>query len=182
MIPYARDALAAAYSARAAPRVTFLGGRAEALPVQTASIDAVVSTLVRGRRARRRAQSQLLCDGAPAAALPASAAARAQVLCSVADPQAALGEVARVLRPGSGVFLYLEHTAAGAARPLLRAAQRCLDPLQQALADNCHLTRDLTARQLRAHGLSPVHERRFDVPGLGLIAPHVAGLAVRCAD
>lgn len=106
---------------------------------------------------------------------------RVQVLCSVSDPEAALGEVARVLRPGTGTFLFLEHTAAGAARPLLRLAQRCLDPLQQALADNCHLTRDLTERQLHAHGLSLVHERRFDVPGLGLIAPHVAGLAVRSA-
>lgn len=47
MFPYARDALAAAYGARTGPRVSFMNGRAEALPVETATADAVVSTLVR---------------------------------------------------------------------------------------------------------------------------------------
>ena len=82
-----------------------------------------------------------------------------------------------MLRPG-GAFLFIEHTAAGPGRPLLRAAQQVLNPLQRALADNCHLTRDVNAEQLQAHGLSLTYQRRFDVPGLGLVAPHVAGLAV----
>lgn len=47
MFPYAQDALAAAYGARAAPQVAFVNGRAEALPVETGSASAVVSTLVR---------------------------------------------------------------------------------------------------------------------------------------
>ena len=47
MLPYAQDALAAAYGARAAPQVAFVNGRAEALPVETGSASAVVSTLVR---------------------------------------------------------------------------------------------------------------------------------------
>ena len=82
-----------------------------------------------------------------------------------------------MLRPG-GAFLFIEHTAAGPGRPLLRTAQRLLNPLQRALADNCHLTRDVDAELLQAHGLSLTYQRRFDVPGLGLVAPHVAGLAV----
>ena len=47
MFPYAQKALAAAYGAQAPPHVTFLKGRAEALPVKSSSMSAVVSTLVR---------------------------------------------------------------------------------------------------------------------------------------
>ena len=172
MLPYAQDALAAAYGARA-PQVTFVSGRAEALPVETGSVSAVVSTLVRSVTALA------------SPALPAGAGAEGprnvpQVLCSVADLGAALSEVRRVLRPG-GAFLFIEHTAAGPGRPLLRVAQQLLNPLQRALADNCNLTRDIDAELLQAHSLSLTYQRRFDVPGLGLIAPHVAGLAVRSA-
>ena len=47
MFPYAQKALAAAYGGRAPPHVTFLKGRAEALPVKSSTMSAVVSTLVR---------------------------------------------------------------------------------------------------------------------------------------
>ena len=172
MLPYAQDALAAAYGARAAPQVDFVNGRAEALPVETGSASAVVSTLVRTMTAHA---SPALSAGACAEGPRKTAL---QVLCSVADLSAALSEVRRVLRPG-GAFLFIEHTAAGPGRPLLNVAQRVLNPLQRALADNCHLTRDVDAELLRAHSLALTYQRRFDVPGLGLVAPHVAGLAVR---
>jgi SAM-dependent methyltransferase len=60
-------------------------------------------------------------------------------LCTVADPDAVLAEVVRVVRPG-GTLHFLEHGLApdrGVA-----AWQRRLDPLQQLLFDGCHLTRD----------------------------------------
>ncbi|CAH2066378.1 unnamed protein product [Thlaspi arvense] len=62
------------------------------------------------------------------------------VLCSVSDVTQTLNEIKRVLRPG-GVFIFLEHVAAKDGT-LLRRLQKLLDPLQQKLADGCHLTRN----------------------------------------
>jgi ubiquinone/menaquinone biosynthesis C-methylase UbiE len=60
-------------------------------------------------------------------------------LCTIPGVEQALSELRRVLRPG-GRFHFLEHGVApddGVVR-----WQRRLEPLQLALADGCHLTRD----------------------------------------
>ena len=60
-------------------------------------------------------------------------------LCTVEDPAQVLAEVRRVLRPGASLH-FLEHGVA----PIARVArwQRWLDPIEQVVADGCHLTRD----------------------------------------
>ena len=64
------------------------------------------------------------------------------VMCSVRDPECVLTEIAKVLKPGSGLFLSVEHVhATKTDSALLARAQELLDPLQQVVADNCHLTR-----------------------------------------
>ena len=101
------------------------------------------------------------------------------VLCSVSSVPAALSEAARVLKPG-GRFIFQEHTAAEwSERPLTRAAQALFDPLQRALADGCHLTRDPEGAVRYAPGLELLSCERFVVPGMGFIGPHVAGVAER---
>ncbi len=60
-------------------------------------------------------------------------------LCTIGDVDAAMQELLRVLRPGAP-FHFLEHGSA--PDPKVRRWQQRLDPLQQRLADGCHLTRD----------------------------------------
>ena len=98
-----------------------------------------------------------------------------QVLCSVPNVQSALAEVKRVLKPG-GKFLFIEHVLAPEPDRKLRLFQHILNPLQQATADGCHLDRD-TLKSIQSAGFAHVDASSFVVPGLGLIGPHVAGIA-----
>ena len=98
-----------------------------------------------------------------------------QVLCSVQDVSAAVKEALRVLKPGGKLF-FLEHVYAPEDRKLLQFGQKLLNPLQELLADGCHLTRDPLSVVQRS-GFQSVEARRFDVPGLGVLGPHVSGIA-----
>jgi SAM-dependent methyltransferase len=64
-------------------------------------------------------------------------------LCSVDDVAIALKEINRLLRPDGGCFGYVEHVAVDPDEPyrFLEIQQEVLDPVQQILADNCHLHR-----------------------------------------
>jgi len=103
------------------------------------------------------------------------------VLCSVRDVGRSLSEMARVLKPG-GRLLVIEHVRSSDPG-LVRLGQAVFNPLQQLLADGCHLDRDAfrdvpeAREQFELAGLE-----RFDVPGLGVLSPHVAGLLLRTSD
>lgn len=132
------------------------------------------------RRAAETRGLSLTVLTASAEALPlpdasADAVVSTLVLCSVADPARALAEVRRVLRPG-GVFVFVEHVGAPEGSGL-RRAQRLLRGPWGALADGCRPDRD-TLAAIRAAGFSSVEAEAFRAP-LALVAPHVAGRAVR---
>jgi hypothetical protein len=60
-------------------------------------------------------------------------------------------------------------------RPLLQLSQYIMNPLQEFAADGCNLTRDpLPAIE---SSFERVEARRFEVEGMGLIGPHLAGMA-----
>ena len=95
------------------------------------------------------------------------------VLCSVADPEAALAETRRVLKPG-GRFVFVEHVAAPRGTGL-RLAQRAVKWPWRVVGDGCRLDRE-TGSLIEAAGFSDVEIEHFRAP-LGLVAPHVAGVA-----
>jgi ubiquinone/menaquinone biosynthesis C-methylase UbiE len=139
--PYARP-----YLERAAVEVgvphEVREGNAERLPVDAASADAVIGTLV---------------------------------LCSVKDLGAALREIQRVLKPG-GRYIFIEHVAAplGTWR---RRLQRLVRAPWCIVADGCRPDRE-TLQAIRAAGFARVEAEEFLAPA-GLVAPHIAGIAVK---
>ena len=64
------------------------------------------------------------------------------VLCTVADPGAALAEVARVLRPG-GRLLFIEHVRS--SDPVLARWQDRLERPWRLIGHDCHCNRDTVA-------------------------------------
>ncbi|CAM6116085.1 unnamed protein product [Calypogeia fissa] len=97
-------------------------------------------------------------------------------LCSVSDVPRTLEEVKRVLRPG-GAFLFVEHVVAPEGSGL-RFWQGVLDPLQQWVADGCHLTRD-TLQDIDGAQFGSVQSERFNVASVQLISPHIRGIAYK---
>ncbi|WP_027005426.1 class I SAM-dependent methyltransferase [Conexibacter woesei] len=147
-------------------------------PPDVASVTAVEPEPSLRARAAAGAPPQVrVVDGTaehlPVADASADAVVACLVLCSVADQDAALAEVARVLKPG-GVLRFYEHVVA--ENRAGRSAQQVLDRtgLWPTLAAGCHLTRDTRAAMVR-NGFALADERRFSVGGL----PHIAGTATR---
>ena len=139
--PYARPYLERA-AQEAAVAHELREGDAERLPVEAASADAVVGTLV---------------------------------LCSVKDSGAVLREIQRVLKPG-GRYVFIEHVAAprGTWR---RRLQRLVRTPWRIAADGCRPDRE-TLQAIRAAGFARVEAEEFLAPA-GLVAPHIAGIAVK---
>ncbi|WP_350355381.1 class I SAM-dependent methyltransferase [Haloglomus halophilum] len=96
------------------------------------------------------------------------------VFCTIPDPEAALDEAARVLRPG-GEFRFLEHVAEEGWR---RFAQRALAPLWSRLAGGCRLTRH-TGDQFGEHDAFTVADIERRHLGVFPVRPFVRGTLER---
>lgn len=131
-------------------------------------------TMRRALRARHPEAGILDC---PAEAIAASDASfdtvlSTLVLCSVRDLDAALREVARVLKP-DGQFLFLEHVRNPS--PMGGIAQRAVEPAWKRVGGGCHLTRDVVPALQR----SPLEVISVEAVRSGLLLPIIRGRAVR---
>ena len=111
------------------------------------------------------------------------------VMCSVNSVRQSLEEIHRVLKPG-GRYIFTEHIAAPVDHPILTMAQQLADPLQQVLAEGCHLRRDPGDEILEAFGHANVQSERFVLsasssdnllPPHFLLSPHLIGVATKVA-
>lgn len=126
--------------------------------------------VLRGRAARRAAASpaRVLLVAADARCLPFPPAifdgAVVQLaLCTIPDPQEALGELRRVLR-ASGRLRALEHVRM--VSPRLARLQDWMTPVWRRFAGGCHLNRD--TRRLIANAGFAIDEIRGHAGGLFL--------------
>jgi ubiquinone/menaquinone biosynthesis C-methylase UbiE len=134
------------------------------------------------RRLEQRARSAarpVVVQDAPAEHLPYADSSfdtvvSTLVLCTVADPSAALAEIGRVLRPG-GRLLFIEHVRGEGRRGRV---QERITPLWRVLAGGCHPDRD-TVSAIRRQGLAVSELTSLQPPGLLeiVVRPVVVGVA-----
>jgi SAM-dependent methyltransferase len=138
---------------------------------------------MRERLARRVAnhESRARVLDAPAERLPladetADTVVSTLVLCTVDDPEVALREIGRVLRPG-GRLLFLEHVRAESPR-LARWQDRLHDPWHR-FAEGCHCNRP-TLELIRASGLELQGVRKAKWRAMPrIVRPLVTGIAAK---
>eukprot|EP00930_Biecheleria_cincta_P082068 TRINITY_DN7162_c0_g3_i1.p1 TRINITY_DN7162_c0_g3~~TRINITY_DN7162_c0_g3_i1.p1 ORF type:complete len:366 (+),score=75.81 TRINITY_DN7162_c0_g3_i1:32-1099(+) len=95
-------------------------------------------------------------------------------LCSVLDPDMALAEITRVLKPG-GKFLFHEHVLSE-SDPKFAVQQQKMTPYQVKRADGCHLDRR-TLEVIKKAGFGSVDSEYFELKDFLYLNPTVAGVA-----
>jgi len=95
-------------------------------------------------------------------------------LCSVLDPDLALAEIKRVLKPG-GKFLFHEHVLSESDQSFA-VKQRLMTPYQVKRADGCHLDRR-TLSVIEKAGFASVDSEYFELKDFLYLNPTVAGVA-----
>jgi ubiquinone/menaquinone biosynthesis C-methylase UbiE len=136
--------------------------------------------LLAARAHRHGVQIEIRADGAeslPFADDSVDAVLASLVLCTVEDPQSAVQEILRVLRPG-GQFICLEHVAA-APGSFIGRLQRAVSKPWRWFFEGCHTHRD-TGSILQRAGFSKVNVEPFTWRSVFLpVRPQIAAMCVK---
>ncbi|MAR89655.1 MAG: class I SAM-dependent methyltransferase [Pseudomonadota bacterium] len=98
------------------------------------------------------------------------------VFCTIPDPEQAVAEMYRVLKPG-GKLIFYEHVAS--SRPGVRVWQHRINPVWRKLACGCEINRD-TRTLFEQAGFHYRQIKDFEHPKVpSLMAPIIAGVALR---
>ncbi|KAL7508554.1 hypothetical protein ACHAXN_011679 [Cyclotella atomus] len=97
-------------------------------------------------------------------------------LCSVSNPERAVSEIQRVLKPNTGKFVFWEHVLAENDAGLA-LQQRILSPLQTFVADGCHLNRRTGAIIKNAGFHGGVGMKHIVIKSADIIGPTIYGIA-----
>ena len=95
-------------------------------------------------------------------------------LCSVSNPDHAVSEIRRVLKPG-GKYLFVEHVL-DETNGFIATAQKLATPDHVLSADGCHFDRR-TLQTIQAGGFADVDGEYFELENCGFLNPTVAGIA-----
>jgi ubiquinone/menaquinone biosynthesis C-methylase UbiE len=96
-------------------------------------------------------------------------------LCSIEDPEAALAEMRRVLRPG-GHYVFIEHGRSDDARTA--GWQDRINPFWRRFADGCNINREID-RLVEGMGFELAEMKRFQHRGPSIFAQMYRGVATR---
>ncbi|CAK9088438.1 unnamed protein product [Durusdinium trenchii] len=116
-----------------------------------------------------------IAERLPVADQSADAVVCTLTLCSVKNPQKALSEIRRALKPRSGKYLFVEHVLSE-TNPFFATAQRLATPEHVQAADGCHFDRQ-TLQTIQEAGFAEVKGDYFELDNCGFLNPTVAGLA-----
>jgi SAM-dependent methyltransferase len=97
-------------------------------------------------------------------------------LCSVTNPERAVSEIKRVLKPG-GIFVFWEHVLSEKDGGLA-LQQQILSPIQTFVADGCHLNRRTGSIIANAGFRGGVDLRYTTMTSVDIIGPTVYGVAI----
>lgn len=97
-------------------------------------------------------------------------------LCSVSNPERAVSEICRILKPETGKFIFWEHVLSENDKELA-FRQQMLSPIQTLIADGCHLNRRTGLTIQNNGGFQDINIHTTTMKSADIIGSTIYGIA-----